>query len=118
MLRVAAPGTERVDGAPLMSRIDRVTTMPAWPLGYPKPDYYLVDARGAAGAIAANRLLTAGLSVDWTSGMVTQDGATYRPGTLIVRPVKQAKPVVERLGREMGLRVFGARGRMPASRYS
>ena len=33
--------------APLMSRIDRVTTMPAWPLGYPKPDYYLVDARGS-----------------------------------------------------------------------
>jgi hypothetical protein len=102
--------------APLMSRVDRVPTAPAWPLGYPKPDYYLVDARGAAGAVAANRLLAAGLSVDWTSGMVTQDGATYRPGTLIVRPVRDAKPHVERLAREMGLRVFGARGRMPASR--
>jgi hypothetical protein len=102
--------------APLMSRIDRVTTMPAWPLGYPKPDYYLVDARGAAGAVAANRLLTAGLSVEWTSGMVTQDGSTYRPGTLIVRPVREARLHVERLAREMGLRVFGARGRIPASR--
>jgi hypothetical protein len=102
--------------APLMSRIDRVTPMPAWPLGYPKPDYYLVDARGTAGAVAVNRLLAAGLSVEWTSGMVTQDGATYRPGTLVVRPVRAAKPHVERLAREMGLRVFGARGRTPASR--
>jgi hypothetical protein len=110
---------ERIEAAfeaPLMSRIDRVTTTPAWPLGYPKPDYFLVDARGTAGAIAANRLLAAGLNVEWTSGMVTQDGATYRPGTLIVRPVGAARPHVERLAREMGLRVFGARGRLPASR--
>ena len=110
---------ERIEApfdAPLISRIDRVMTMPAWPLGYPKPDYYLVDARGTAGAIAANRLLAAGLDVAWTSGMVTQDGSTYRPGTLIVRPVGAARQPVERLARELGLRVFGARGRMPASR--
>jgi len=56
------------------------------------------------------------LNVEWTSGMVTQDGATYRPGTLIVRPVREARPHVERLAREMGMRVFGARGRVPASR--
>jgi hypothetical protein len=110
---------ERIEAAfeaPLMSRIDRVATSPVWPLGYPKPDYYLVDARGTAGALAANRLLAAGLNVEWASGMVTQDGATYRPGTLLVRPVGEAKPVVERLARELGVRVFGARGRRPPSR--
>jgi hypothetical protein len=100
---------------PLVSRVDRATALPAWPLGYPRPDYYLVDARGTAGAIAANRLLAAGLKVEWTSGSVSQDGFTYQPGTLIARPVAQARPHAERLAREMGLRVFGARGRVPAS---
>jgi hypothetical protein len=101
--------------APIVSRIDRATISPAWPLGYPRPDYYLVDARGTAGAVAANRLIAAGLRVDWTSGSVSQDGFTYPPGTLVVRPVAEARAHVERLAREMGLRVFGARGRVPAS---
>jgi hypothetical protein len=100
---------------PIVSRLDRATASPAWPLGYPRPDYYLVDARGTAGARAATRLLAAGLNVEWTSGSVSQDGFTYQPGTLIVRPVAQARTHVERLAREMGLRVFGARGRVPAS---
>jgi hypothetical protein len=101
--------------APLFSRIDRTSVQPAWPLGYPKPDYYMVDARGSAGAVAANRLLAAGLEVEWTSGKVAQDGFSYPPGTLIVRPVAAARAPVERVAREMGLRVFGARGRRPAS---
>jgi len=106
---------EKTFEVPLISRIDRVTPTPAWPLGYPRPDYYLVDARGTAGALAANRLLGAGLRVEWTSGSVSQDGFTYQPGALIVRPVAEARTHVERLAREMGLRVFGARGRVPAS---
>ncbi|MFO7692667.1 MAG: M14 family metallopeptidase [Vicinamibacterales bacterium] len=106
---------EQAFEVPLVSRIDRATTAPAWPLGYPRPDYYLVDARGTAGALAANRLLASGLRVEWTSGSVSQDGFTYPPGTLIVRPVADARAHVERLGREMGMRVFGARGRVPAS---
>jgi hypothetical protein len=106
---------EKAFEVPIVSRIDRATAAPAWPLGYPRPDYYLVDARGTAGAIAANRLLAAGLRVEWTSGVVSQDGFTYQPGTLIVRPVAEARAHVERLAREMGLRVFGARGRASAS---
>jgi hypothetical protein len=101
--------------APIVSRVDRATASPAWPLGYPRPDYYLVDARGTAGTLAANRLLAAGLRVDWTSGSVSQDGFTYPPGTLVVKPVAAARPHVERIARELGLRVFGARGRTPAS---
>jgi hypothetical protein len=101
--------------APLFSKIDRVRVPPAFPLGYPKADYYLVDARGNAGAIAANRLLAAGLQVEWSSGVLKQDGVTYAPGTLIVRPVKDARPTVERLARDLGVRVFGARGKPPAS---
>jgi hypothetical protein len=99
---------------PLLSRVDRAATLPAWPLGYPRPDYYLVDARGTAGAVAANRLLAAGLTVGWTSGGVSQDGFAYPPGTLVVRPASQARAHVERLARELGMRVFGARGRVPA----
>jgi hypothetical protein len=106
---------EQAFEAPIVSRIDRAATSPAWPLGYPRPDYYLVDARGTAGAMATNRLLAAGLRVEWTTGGVSQDGFTYPPGTLVVRPVAQARAHVERLAREMGLRVFGARGRAPAS---
>jgi len=53
--------------------------------------------------------------VEWTSGTVTQEGFSYPPGTLIVRPVKNARAPVERLARELGLRVFGARGKPPAS---
>ena len=104
---------DRIDTAfeaPLVSRIDRVTTSPAWPLGYPRPDYYLVDARGTAGALAATGCSRPACSVEWTSGSVSQDGFTYQPGTLIVRPVAEARTHVERLARELGLRVFGARG--------
>jgi hypothetical protein len=100
---------------PLISRIDRVLTSPAWPLGYPRPDYYLVDARGTAGALAANRLLAAGLRVEWTNARVSQDGYTYLPGTLVVRPALEARAPVEKLARELGMRVFGARGRAPAA---
>jgi hypothetical protein len=109
---------DRIDNAfeaPLLSRIDRAAPPLAWPIGYPRPDYYLVDARGTAGAVAANRMLAAGLRVEWSSGTVTQDGFTYAPGTLVVRPVSEARAPVERLAREMGLRVFGARGKPPAS---
>jgi hypothetical protein len=101
--------------APLLSRIEHVSATPAWPLGYARPDYYLIDARGTAGAVAANRLLKAGLHVEWSSGNITQDGYRYAPGTLIVRPARDARVPVERIAREMGLRVFGARGKPPAS---
>jgi hypothetical protein len=106
---------EQAFEAPLVSRIDRASASPAWPLGYPRPDYYLVDARGTAGALAANRLLAAGLRVEWTGESLSQDGFSYQPGTLVVRPVAAARAHVEKLAREMGLRVFGARGRVPAA---
>jgi hypothetical protein len=101
--------------APLFAKVDSIRVPPAYALGYGKADYYLVEARGNAGVVAANRLLAAGLEVEWSSGAVKQDGFTYAPGTLIVRPVKDARPVVERLARDLGLRVFGSRGKPPAS---
>ncbi|HNV01694.1 MAG TPA: M14 family metallopeptidase [Vicinamibacterales bacterium] len=109
---------DRIDrpfDAPLLSRVDRVRPPVAWPFGYTSADYFLVDARGTAGALAASRLLAAGLRVEWSSGPVTQDGYKYGPGTLVVRPVSAARAHVERLAREAGMRVFGARGRPPAT---
>ncbi|MCX6551949.1 MAG: M14 family metallopeptidase, partial [Acidobacteria bacterium] len=101
--------------APILSKVSHVSVPPALALGYPKPDYFLIDARGTSGVIAANRLLAAGLQVEWTSGLVKQDGYAYAPGSLVVRPVKDARGPAEKVGRDLGLRVFGARGKPPAS---
>ena len=112
---VRVDAIEKPFEAPLFSKVDSIRVPPAYALGYPKADYYLVEARGNAGVTAANRLLAAGLQVEWSSGEVKQDWFTYAPGTLIVRPVKEARPAVERLARDLGLRVFGSRGKPPTS---
>jgi hypothetical protein len=112
---VRVDAIEKPFEAPLVSRIDHVDVPPVYPLGYPNADYFLVEARGNSGVTAANWLLAAGLRVEWTSGVVKQDGFSYAPGTLVVRPVRDARPVVERIARTLGLRVFGARGKPPVS---
>ena len=113
---------DQVDAAfdvPVMSKIDRLVTQPRYVVGFPKPDFYVIEGRGNTGAIAANRLLAAGLEPEWTAGSVTVDGSTYQPGTLVVRASarssKRALPVLADLARQLGIRVAGARGRMPAA---
>jgi hypothetical protein len=109
---------DRIDEAfetPVASKIDRLVRPASYIVGHPKPSVYLIDARGNGGAIAANRLLSAGLEPEWTAGVVTTDGFTYQPGTLVVRASSTSKPVVEELGRRLGLRVAGAKMRLPAT---
>ena len=109
---------ERIDAAfetPLTSKIDRLPPAARYVVGHAKPDFYFVDARGNAGAVAANRLLAAGLKPEWTSGSTTADGFAYQPGTIVVDASGSARTAVEALARQLGLRVSGARGRMPAS---
>ncbi len=100
---------------PVTSRIDRLVPPVRYLLGQSAPDYYLVDARGNAGVIAANRLLAAGLKPEWTAGASTVEGFTYVPGTLLVRAHPSARPIIEGLVRRFGLRAAGVRGRPPAS---
>jgi hypothetical protein len=100
---------------PVASRIDRLVLPTRYIVGNPKPDFYLIDARGNGGTIAANRLLAARLEPEWTAGVLSADGFTYQPGTIVVRVSSTSKPIVEELGRRLGLRVAGAKIRPPAT---
>ncbi len=109
---------ERIDkpfDTPLMAKLDRLPVPVRYMLGAARPDYYLIDARGNAGTLAANRLLAAGLSPEWTAGTSSAEGTTFPPGTLVVRASTTTRPVVEGVMRQLGVRVTGARGRPPAS---
>jgi hypothetical protein len=109
---------ERIESAfetPVMAKLDRGVMKPTYLLGHAKPDYYLVDARGNAGALAANRLLKAGLPVEWTQAPASLDGFNWASGSLVVRQIDRARPVVTGLARGLGLRIVGMRGRPPAS---
>lgn len=109
---------ERIDTpfeTPLMSKVDRLPVPVRYMLGAARADYYLIDARGNAGTLAANRMLAAGLNPDWTAGAATVEGTAFPPGTLVVRASTTTRPVVEGIMRQLGLRVTGARGRPPAS---
>jgi hypothetical protein len=97
--------------APVTSRIDRVTPVVRYIVGQQKPDFYMIDARGTPGAIAANRLLAAGVAAEWTSGAVAAEGVTHPAGTLAVRANSTTKPAVEALARQLGLRVTGVKTR-------
>ena len=78
------------------------------------PSYYVVDARGNGGAIAANRLLAAGLAPAWLTGDVDARGFKFGPGSLVVAATKAAPPVLQKIAAELGLRVDGLTGKLPA----
>jgi hypothetical protein len=79
-----------------------------------RPAYYVIDARGNAGAIAINRLAAAGLNPSWLTASRDINGFRYEPGSIVVAHSRQAEPAVARAARELGLRVDGVRGRTPA----
>ena len=104
----------RVFDQPAMSRLTSATIAPAQVWTNRTPSFYVVDARGNGGAIAANRLLAAGLAPAWLTGEVDARGFKYGPGSLVVAATKAAPPVLQKIAVELGLRVDGLAGKPPA----
>jgi zinc carboxypeptidase len=98
---------------PAMSRLTAATIAPAQVWADRTPSYFVIDARGNGGAIAAIRLLAAGLAPAWLTGELDARGFKYGPGSLVVAVAKSAPPVVQKIALELGLRVDGLGGKLP-----
>jgi hypothetical protein len=96
-----------------MSRILEAAIPPAKVGGDSTPAFYVLDARGNAGAIAINRLTAAGARLSWASSALEVNGYRYAPGALILANRKPVRPVVERIALELGLHADGVK-RAPA----
>ena len=94
---------------PAMSRLTSATIAPAQVWTDRTSSYFVVEARGNGGAIAANRLLAAGLAPAWLTGEVDARGFKYGPGSLVVVATKTAAalPLLQKISAELGLRVDG-----------
>jgi len=104
---------------PLTSRLTVTAMAPPrgtiW--GDKKPGYYFLEARGNAGAIAANRLLNAKVATSWLHVPTDVNGFHYPPGTLVVAAGKTTLPVLSAITTQLGLRADGVKGRPPASTH-
>jgi hypothetical protein len=110
---VAVRQIERWFEVPTMSRLNEATIPPARVWGESRPAFYVVDARGSAGAIAANRLLASGKPVSWLTTPYSVGGYTYGPGALVVDSSDEVREIVNGVARSYGLRADGVRGRRP-----
>ena len=99
---------------PAMTRLTSATIAPASVWGDPKPAYYVIDASGNGGAIAANRLAAAGSRPAWTTSGNEVGGFHYDPGSLVVPYLNTSQPVVARIATDLGLRADGVKGKLPA----
>jgi len=110
---------ERPFEPPLMSRLTATEMAPPraaiW--GEKKPGYYLVEARGNAGAIAAGRLLGAQIATSWLDAPIDVNGFHYGPGTLVVAVGKTTLPVLSAITTQLGLRVDGMKGKPPVTSH-
>jgi hypothetical protein len=105
----------RLFDQPAMSRLTAATIAPAQVWADRRPTYYLVDARGNGGATAANRLLAAGLNPAWLTTAIDARGVGYGPGSIVIPAAKAAPAVLERIAAQLGLRVDGLTGKLPAA---
>jgi hypothetical protein len=105
---------ERPFELPLMSRLNAVSTPANKIWGERKPGYYIVEARGSAGALAFNRLLTAGLPATWLATATDVNGYRYLAGSLVVPASKEAEPALTAVSGQLNLRVDGVKGRPTA----
>jgi hypothetical protein len=96
---------------PSLQRLSKGLVLPGVVKSDPNPSHYVIDARGNGGAIAVNRLVAASLNPSWLSAALDVHGYRYAPGSLLVASTAPARPIVERLAREMGLHVDGIQGR-------
>jgi hypothetical protein len=98
---------------PMLARLERARVQGAQVWSEKRPSYYLIDARGTGGAIAANRLLTAALGPSWTMSPVEIDGYRFPAGSLVVGDSKPARAAVQAIANGLGLRVDGVKGKLP-----
>jgi hypothetical protein len=98
---------EHVFEPPAMARLTTATLAPAGVSGERQPAYYIVDARGNAGAVAVNRLVAAGASVSWSSAELDVDGYLYAPGSIVVAHSPSVQSSVESIASRLGLRATG-----------
>jgi hypothetical protein len=110
---------ERPFEPPLMSRLTATEMAPprATIWGEKKPGYYLVEARGNAGAMAAGRLLSAKIATSWLDAPMDVNGFHYAPGTLVVAAGKTTLPVLSAIATQLGMRVDGVKGKPPATTH-
>jgi hypothetical protein len=106
---------ERSFQPPPTTRLTRSSIPPATVWGERRPGFYVIEARGNAGAIAANRLVAAGVPVSWLTAPLDAGGYTYAPGSLAAAYSRDSAPVVDRIAADLGLRADGVRGKPPAS---
>jgi hypothetical protein len=106
---------ERSFEPPVMSRLAKATIAPARVWGERKPSFYVVDARGDGGAIAANRLLAANVPTSWLTKDLEVNGFKYEAGSLVAPSSKTSQPIVEKIAAELGLRADGIKGKAPAA---
>jgi hypothetical protein len=99
---------------PPMTRLTQVGVAPASLWGEPRRvGYYVIDGRGTAGALAVNRLRAAGLLPYWTTAPHEIEGHRYASGAIVVGHARGARPVVETITRDLGLRASAVRGDLP-----
>jgi hypothetical protein len=111
---------EKAFEPPVMSRLTSEAIAPprATIWGESKPGYYLVDARGNAGAVAANRLLSAKVAASWLNAPVDVNGFHYAPGSIVVAAGKATLPALSAITAQLGLRVDGMKGKPPAATHA
>ena len=102
---------------PVMSRLTTPAVVPPavtiW--GDRKPAYYLVEARGNAGAVAINRLIAANVKAAWLDAPIDINGFHYAAGSLVVPSSKTAPQQLQAIAKSFSLRIDGVRGKLPAS---
>ena len=103
--------------SPVMSRATEAALVapPSTIWGDKRPAYYLVEARGNAGALAVNRLIAANVKASWLDAPVDVDGFHFPAGSLVVAPVKNVAQPLQNAVRPFGLRVDAVRGKVPAA---
>ena len=110
---------ERVDQvfeAPVLTRLEGGVSVLAGTLwGERRPSWFVIEARGTGGTLAANRLLAAGAAPSWTTSAIEANGFRYPPGSIVVSAKQKTRETIETLARDLGFRADGMKGSLPAS---
>jgi hypothetical protein len=113
---VAARTIERSFDVPPMSKVTKATAPTATVGGETRPTFWVVDARGAAGATAVNRLIAGGAAASWTTEPADLGGIRWTAGSLVIPYSKPAELIVASIATDLGLRVEGVKSNLPPGR--